>query len=76
MLFRSEERENLPRLFTPGKEVVTYKDADDLTKKLRYYLAHENERKSIAQKGQERTLKEHTYEKRMRELVRILQKSL
>lgn len=75
-LLITEERKNLSELFAPGKEIVTYIDSSDLLDKLRYYLVHEDERIKIAQKGQERTHKEHTYEKRMKELECILKKEL
>lgn len=75
-LLMTEERKNLPELFVSGKEVVTYKDINDLIKKVRYYLTHKDERKRIAKMGQRRTLKEHTYNKRVIELAGILHKDL
>jgi hypothetical protein len=69
----TDEGANLAELFEPGREVVTYRDADELVAKLRHYLAHEDERAAIARAGQERTLRDHGYAERMRELVRILE---
>ena len=45
----------------------------DLVEKIRYYLAHEEERSAIAHAGQERTLKDHTYLQRMKELEQIIE---
>jgi spore maturation protein CgeB len=72
-LLLTDEGRNLGELFEPGREVVTYRDADDLAEKMRHYLEHEEERVAIARAGQERTLREHTYAERMRELVQILE---
>jgi spore maturation protein CgeB len=68
----TDERLDLNELFDVGREVVTYRDADDLSEKARWYLEHEGERAAIARSGQARTLAEHTYAHRMRELVAIL----
>jgi spore maturation protein CgeB len=43
-------------------EVVYYDSIEDAIDKVHYYLQHENERKSIAAKGQQRTLTEYNYE--------------
>jgi hypothetical protein len=71
-LLMTDAKHNLSELFEPGEEVVEYFDTDDLVEKLRHYLADEDERSRIARNGQERTLRDHTYERRMRELVEIL----
>jgi hypothetical protein len=75
-LLMTEAARNLPGLFTPGEEVVTYDDADDLVAKVRHYLAHEDERARIAAAGQRRTLAEHTYPRRLAELDAILREEL
>ncbi len=62
---------NTSDLFEPGREVVEYTNAEDCAEKIGYYLEHEKEREQIASAGQRRTLAEHTYAHRMRELVEI-----
>ena len=59
-------------LFEPGVEAVAYDSLRDLVEKVRHYLAHESERAEIAAAGQSRTLREHTYTRRMAELAEIL----
>ena len=71
-LLVTDAKQNLSELFDPGEEIVAYTDEEDLIEKIRYYLGHEDERARVARAGQERTLREHTYEHRMRELVEIL----
>jgi spore maturation protein CgeB len=60
--------ENLEDYYEIGKEVVCFDDVGDLIEKVRYYLHHEDERMAIAQAGYERTLREHTYLHRFREI--------
>jgi spore maturation protein CgeB len=71
-LLITDEGSNLAELFEPGREVVTYADADGLAERISYFLEHEDEAASIARAGQQRTLAEHSYESRMRELAAIL----
>jgi spore maturation protein CgeB len=71
-LLITDAKRNLSELFQPDEEVVTYTDEDDLVAKIERYLPDDGERNRIARAGQERTLSEHTYEHRMRELVEIL----
>jgi spore maturation protein CgeB len=71
-LLVTDAKRNLGELFAVGDEVVAYESAGELAKKVEYYLAHEDERAAIASAGQERTLREHTYAERMRELAAAL----
>lgn len=71
-LLLTDAKRNLAELFEPGHEVVAYANENDLVDKLRHFLAHEDERAAIARAGQARTLREHTYAHRMRELSELL----
>jgi hypothetical protein len=71
-LLMTEDLPNLSDHFEPGVEVVAYSDAKDLAEKIRYYLEHEDERVAIAAAGQRRTLRDHTYRNRMRELDALI----
>lgn len=70
----TDTKRNLNQLFQIGKEIDSYTNEEELTRKLKYYLTNERKRKQIAKAGQKRTLKEHSYQKRMQELVLILNK--
>lgn len=72
----TDYKDNLHTLFDPGKEVVAYRSAEECAELITYYLAHEEERETIARAGQARTLREHTYGHRMQELVEILNRYL
>jgi len=64
--------ENLDAYYTPGKEVACFRDTEELLHLTRHYLAHEDERTAIALAGYERTLGEHTYAHRFREIFQIM----
>jgi spore maturation protein CgeB len=72
----TEAKENLGELFETGTEVETYASEDELVEKTNYYLEHEEERRAIAAAGQTRTLSDHTYARRMSELIDILEREL
>lgn len=65
-------REDLANLYKIGEEVVVYENIDDLIKKVEYYLKNDKERESIANAGMIRTLKDHTYEKRIKYVIEKL----
>jgi glycosyltransferase involved in cell wall biosynthesis len=75
-LLATDAKSNLAEFFEAGREVVTYSDVDDLVRQVRMYLTDEEARREVAAAGQARTLRDHTYEIRMRELVTILEKRL
>jgi len=69
--------DNLPgidELFEVGKEVETYDSIDECIDKIKYYLLNEEEREKIAKAGQIRTLRDHTYEKRVQKLFDLFLK--
>ncbi len=71
-LLVTDAKADLADVFEPGEEVVTYASEGELVEKVRYYLENETERVKIAHAGQQRTLREHTYARRMQELVDVL----
>lgn len=75
-LLITDSKPNMGEFFEADKEVVTYKGGADLIRKTRYYLSHTAQREKIARAGQKRTLREHTYAARMKELDKILRTHL
>lgn len=67
---------NLHKMFESGREVITYRTAEECVDLVNYYLEHDTEREAIARAGQERTLREHTYYHRMQELDDLVGKYL
>lgn len=54
----SQYTEDLASMFEPDKEAVYFKTPDELVKKIKYYLEHEEEREAIAKAGYERLLRD------------------
>jgi len=69
----TDKKKNLGKLFKVGKEILAYRNSEDLTRKIRYYLHNDSKRMRIAIAGQKRTLKSHNYlieMKRLSELIK------
>ncbi len=75
-LLLTDHKDNLHTLFAPDTEVAVYHSKEECIEKIHFYLTHEQERAAVAAAGQARTLQEHTYAHRMRELVDILSEDL
>lgn len=58
----------LKESYQDGKEIVIYRSAADLYEKIKYYLNHGAERERIAKAGYERTIRDHTWQKRFTEI--------
>ena len=68
----SSMSDDLDRFYVPGTEIVIYNNLDEMVEKIKYYLAHDAEREAIARAGYERTIREHTYENRFREIFKTI----
>lgn len=75
-LLLTDHKSNMNEFFDTNREVVTYKSSKDLISKVKKYLKDDKARKIIAKRGQARTIRDHTYEVRMKELDSILKKIL
>lgn len=51
-------------MFEPGKEIETWRTPAELADKIRYYLDHPEERRTIAAAGKRRAEAEHTWDRR------------
>ncbi len=71
-LLVTEQGKNTSDLFEPGKEVLTYANIDDAVQVIKKALADFDSYQSIALAGQHRTLTEHTYDQRAREIDGVL----
>jgi len=68
-LLVTEKVPELEAFFQPGWEIVVYNDLEDLRHTLDHYLAHPKEAAAIARRGGERARTEHTFVRRMEELL-------
>ncbi len=64
--------EGIQEYYEPDKEVVIASSLEELLDKSRYYLVHEREREIIAQRGYERTLAEHTWTHRLKDVLQCV----
>lgn len=64
-------QEDFLEYFVPGKDYVYYEDLTDLVEKAGYYLTHEEERMEIAESGYQKVKEQHTYHKRVRQMLTI-----
>jgi spore maturation protein CgeB len=64
--------DDMDNYYEDGKEIVYYRTIPELIEKVRYYLPRDEEREKIAQAGYKRTIREHSYEKRFRDMFRVM----
>jgi spore maturation protein CgeB len=62
-------KDDLPHLFKPGEEIVTYRDLAELRRQLDFYLAHPDEARAIGANARRRALAEHTLRHRVEEML-------
>lgn len=68
----TEMAPGLERYFSIPREAATFETPAQLIEKVRYYLDHPDERDAIARAGHARTITEHTYERRISEILEKL----
>lgn len=56
-------------LFEENKEIVMFRDPEELLEKASFYLAHDEEREKIARAGYEKLINCYTYEKKLQKLI-------
>jgi spore maturation protein CgeB len=65
----TDDAENLDNFFKPEQELVLFDHVDELARKIKYFLAHPDQRDKIAQAGYARTRQHHTYVQRFEVLL-------
>jgi spore maturation protein CgeB len=66
-------RGQLPEFFMPEEEVATFQTLAEARVKIDHYLAHEEDRRRVAEKGRERCLRDHTYCVRLTQALEIIE---
>lgn len=72
----TENKQNLPELFTPGSEVIAYDSAEDAATQIAQLLADPERLNAVAQAGHARTLRDHTYDARAAVIAEICSEML
>ena len=70
-LLITDYKDNLNELFEIGKEIVVYRSIEECIELIKYYLNNSDEAQKIAKAGQLRTLRNHTYSIRMKQIDAI-----
>lgn len=64
--------DEVAELLKPGVEMDTFRSSAELAEKAAYYLAHDDEREAIAQRGQQRFFADYTWQRRSAELLLLM----
>jgi spore maturation protein CgeB len=70
----TDDARSLETMFNPGEEIICYKNIKELKGLVKFYLSHSPEREEIARKGNLRAQRDHTYARRMEELISFIGK--
>lgn len=65
-------KDDLSKFFIDGKELIIYRDLKDLKDISEFYVNHELEREEIINQGYLKVKKEHTFEVRLKEIMKIV----
>lgn len=68
----TSQAENLDEYFKLDREVACYDSPENLIETIQHYLANEDQRATIAKAGYWRTLKDHTYEQRFKQIFQTI----
>lgn len=71
-LLITDQKVNIDQIFNVDEEILTYSSKEDLTEKIVAILKQDDKLKRVSEAGQKRTLTEHTYRKRMEEMVNLI----
>jgi spore maturation protein CgeB len=64
-----DARLHLGEVFEIGKEIIVFRNVEELRHQINYFLEHPYERKEIAERARKRALAEHTYDERVRQML-------
>lgn len=66
-----DDQPDVRALFEDGRELVVFRNLNDLRERARHYLDHDQERREIACRGRAKVLAEHTYRHRVAALIEM-----
>jgi len=68
--------EGIEDVLVPDREIVTFRDEDEMIDKIKFYLENDSLREKIARAGQNRVLREHIYKVRTRQMISIIEETI
>lgn len=75
-LLITDHKKNIEDLFVVGKEIITYTTPEECAEYIRYYSTHPEEAAIIAEAGRQRTLRDHSYQLRMKKTSQWLKRHI
>lgn len=75
-LLVTDKVNSIDELFKDGVHLITYMSVDEAVDKIRYYLRHDEEREKIALNGYNEVMKNHTFDKRIDEILKSVEKEV
>ncbi len=70
----TDYRSQMDSILEDKKEVISYRNVEEIPELVAYYLKNESQREKIVKKGRERILSEHTWEHRVKKIIETLKK--
>jgi spore maturation protein CgeB len=67
-----DNRSLLTECFEVGKEIVTFNNLDELKQLIHYYQDKPEERRAVSERARARVLKDHTYQRRLEQMLGII----
>ncbi|MGO9273600.1 MAG: glycosyltransferase [Terriglobia bacterium] len=67
-LYCTSYMDELNDFYEPDREVLVYRNEQELIDKVRFYLTHEAEAENVRRAGRARALRDHTYQRRFQQL--------
>lgn len=71
-LLLTDRKKNLSAIFVVGSEVLDFATVEECHERIDWALSHDEEREGIALRGQARTMRDHTFLRRMGDFERII----
>lgn len=68
----AEYSSEMPELFDEGREVIVYRNCEELKKLIRHFAKNHAERTAVAASGYDRVLKDHTIDRRVEWLLQSM----
>ncbi len=68
----TDDQQSLHDLFEHGREVITYRDKEEIPGLVEFYLDNPSARDRVSQRARDRVLKEHTYKHRIERVIKTL----
>ena len=72
----SDGGQYLNAFFEEGREIVGYRTIDEMIDKIRYYLAHDDERIAIARNGYRRAMRDHRIALRLQQAGELIERGM